>query len=91
MGTYLVVYVDNLVMSGPEINMKQAWKEITQVLGIEKPEPTGFYLGCLHREYKVIVDGHERGVMEPNQERFSKDKITNYIASHQLRKQLGNH
>lgn len=79
---YLVVYVDDFLMSGPKENFLPMWEKIGEVLNIEPPEQMGLYLGCLHSEFTEEVDGVERRVLEFNQESFFKDKLDNYIESY---------
>ena len=75
-------------MSGPEDNMKDAWKEIVSVIHIEELEPVCLYLGCLHKESVVKGDDEvERRVMKSHQESFSKDKIHHY--SEEIQKATG--
>ncbi len=53
---YLVLYVDDFVMSGPEENMEKAWADISAVINIEDPGPMGLYLGCVHEEGAAETD-----------------------------------
>jgi hypothetical protein len=77
---YLVLYVDDFLMSGPEENMEKAWAEIAEVINIEDPGPMGLYLGCVHEEGTVEMDdGRKVRTMTFNQESFFSDKIDKYI------------
>ena len=78
-GMYLVLYVDDFLMSGPEEGMEEMWKKIAEEINIEDPGPMNLYLGCMHRELEITgKDGYIRRVMEFDQESFFKDKIEHY-------------
>ncbi len=73
-GMYLVLYVDDFLMSGPEENMEKAWADIAAVINIEDPGPIGLYLGCVHEEGAVEMDdGRKIRTMTFNQESFFRD------------------
>ncbi len=77
---YLVLYVGDFLMSGPEENMAKAWKDMAEVINIEDTGPMGLYLGCVHEEGKVeLDDGHVVPTMTFNQESFFRDKIEKYL------------
>ena len=77
---YLVLYVDDFLMSGPKENMEKAWADIAAVINIEDPGPMGLYLGCVHEEGAVEMDdGRKIRTMTFNQESFFRDKIEKYI------------
>ena len=79
-GMYLVLYVDDFLMSGPKENMEKAWADIAAVINIEDPGPMGLYLGCVHEEGVVEMDdGRKIRIMTFNQESFFRDKIEKYI------------
>ena len=45
---FLVCYVDDLKLSGPDGQMEQAWKEISQHIDIEPLTNLDHFLGCSH-------------------------------------------
>ena len=45
---FLVIYVDDFKLSGPERNMHRCLQLIAKGLTIEKPGSPGLYLGCKH-------------------------------------------
>ena len=53
---FLVVYVDDFRMSGPESNIPKAWAEIRKGLKLDEPERITAkgtkYLGCTIKKYK---------------------------------------
>ena len=49
----LMVYVDDLEMSGPESNLAEGWKKIQKHLVLDLPTSWGAYLGCDHVEVEV--------------------------------------
>ncbi len=76
---YLVLCVDDFLMSGPEEKMEQAWKEIAEI-NLEDPGPMGLYLGCVHEEGKVeLDDGHIVRTISFKQESFCRDKVEKYL------------
>jgi len=52
---FLVVYVDDFKMSGPEGNLREGWQLIRSHLTLEDPTPSGKYLGCEHRVFESTV------------------------------------
>ena len=75
---FLVLYVDDFLMSGPENLLKNMWGEIAKCLDIDEPAPMSLYLGCLHDESTVDIDGRIIRTMTFNQESFFTDKIERY-------------
>lgn len=53
---YLVLYVDDFLMSGPEENMEEAWTNIGNVFKIDDPGLIGLYLGCVHGEGEIETE-----------------------------------
>ena len=45
---FLVVYVDDFKLSGPEEHLKEGWALLRRSLNIEPEQPLGLYLGCVH-------------------------------------------
>ena len=52
---FLVVYVDDFKMSGPEGNLREGWQLIRSRLTLEDPTPSGKYLGCERRVFDSVV------------------------------------
>jgi hypothetical protein len=55
---FLIVYVDDFKMSGPEGHFDEAWKLIrrdSKGVGIDTddPQPTGKFLGCTHKVFEA--------------------------------------
>ena len=65
-------------MSGPEANLTPMWERIGKALMIDEPAPMSLYLGCIHEESQVEIDGHIVRTMTFNQEGFFLDKIDKY-------------
>ena len=53
---FLVVYVDDFKLAGPEKNLEKGWQLIRQRVRTEHPTPLGKYLGCTHVETSRVVD-----------------------------------
>ena len=67
---YLVVYVDDMKLSGPKKNVKEGWKRLTKDLKFDQPETAGRFLGCEHKIKEVVVKCRKYQVMEYNMEEF---------------------
>ena len=57
----LVVYVDDMKLSGPKCNMEKCWKDLGQGIKLEKPKgdtnPNEHtFLGCIHRRVDRWID-----------------------------------
>ena len=50
---FLVVYVDDFKMAGPEGNLGPGWKLIREGIKIEDPAPVRCFLGCNQHVYKI--------------------------------------
>ena len=83
MKLFLIVYVDDFKLSGPEENLRQGWDLIlspsdTAPKGIDmdEPEPVGRYLGCEHRVSERWIDwqGTNPTVLDPPPPKESKNK-----------------
>ena len=71
---FLIVYVDDFKMSGPEENLKKGWDPILSTsktapkgIDMDNPEPVGRYLGCEHRISERWIDwqGTNPTVLDP--------------------------
>ena len=65
-------------MSGPTENLAPMWERVGKELNIDEPAPMSLYLGCIHEESTIEVDGHKIRTMTFNQEGFFMDKIEKY-------------
>ena len=50
---FLIIYVDDLLLSGPSSHHEQFWKDLGAHVNIEKPEPVDRYLGR-HHSYEPV-------------------------------------
>lgn len=75
---FLVLSVDDVLMSGPEHNLKPMWEKIASILNIDEPQPIALYLGCIHEEGSVQIDGKTIRTMTFNQGPFFLDKVEKY-------------
>ena len=75
---FLVVYVDDMKMSGPKANLAEAWTRLRKNLKMDDPEPSGRYLGCEHEIKKVSVDGKSYTTMTYNMEEFLDSCLAKY-------------
>jgi len=57
----LVIYVDDMLLSGPAEHMDKAWSELGELINLAKPpgddDSTHTFLGCTHRRYTKIING----------------------------------
>ena len=64
-GMLLVVYDDDMKLSGPANKMKGAWEKLGRKIKLEVPKgdeadsDEHTFLGCRHKRVKKIVNGHE--------------------------------
>ena len=58
---FLVVYVDDFKMSGPQVNMARGWKLIQSRLNLGDPAPSSLYLGCTHECKPITLNNGKRG------------------------------
>ena len=72
------IYLNDIVMSGFEQNMKGMWERIASILNIDEPQPIALYLGYIHKEGSVQIDGKTIRTMTFNQERFLLDEVERY-------------
>jgi len=77
---FLVVYVDEFKLSGPEENLQRGWQLIRSGIRTEDPTKLGLYLGCKHEEsVRVLPDTGKRvRVMEYNMEDFLRSCVDRY-------------
>ena len=54
---FLVVYVDDMKLSGPADKLPEVWKRLMKGITMDDPEPAGRYLGCQHEIGEVTVAG----------------------------------
>ena len=54
------------------------WDRIGKSLNIDEPGPMSLYLGCIHEEGEVEMEGKTTRTMTLNQEGFFMDKIDKY-------------
>ena len=50
---FLVIYVDDFKLSGPQQHLQQGWRLLRGSLNIEPERPLGLYLGCVHERYSI--------------------------------------
>ena len=55
------------------------WERIGTALNIDEPVAMSLYLGCIHEEGTVTIDGKKIRTMTFNQEGFFLDKIQKYL------------
>ncbi len=78
---FLVVYVDDFKLSGPEEKLQVGWNLISQGITLEKPEPIGLYLGCKHIQTKgTLPDGTPFNMMTYDMEEFLKSCVDLYVS-----------
>ena len=66
----LVVYVDDMKLSGPADKMKETWERLGRKIKLEVPKGDDVnndehtFLGCKHKRVKKIINGREVMCME---------------------------
>ena len=77
---FLVIYVDDLKLSGPADKLQLGWDLIAKGLTIEPPSALGLYLGCKHEESARTLPetGVTVRVMEYNMEEFLRSCVDRY-------------
>ena len=60
----LLVYVDDIKMSGPAKNLSEGWKRIRAGLDIDDPVLVDRCLGCRRKQFKCDVNGKSVNVMQ---------------------------
>lgn len=75
---FLVLYVDDFLVSRPKENMKIMWGRIAEKLKLDEPGEMGLYQGCTHEEGEVTLEnGKVIRTMTFNQEGFFSEKTEN--------------
>jgi hypothetical protein len=78
---FLVVYVDDFKLAGPQEKLKVGWDLISKGIQLEKPEPLGLYLGCKHIQSKqVLPDGSAVNMISYDMEDFFKSCVDLYVS-----------
>ena len=76
----LVVYVDDLKLAGPEINMKKGWNLLRSKLDLEPETELGLYLGCqLVRGETKLKDGKKVSTIAYDMESFLEQSVQKYL------------
>ena len=77
----LVVYVDDLKMPGPQVNMAGGWKLTQSRLNLGDPAPSNCYLGCMHECKQVTLNNGKRAhAVVHNMEEYLKSTSGNTAA-----------
>ena len=85
---FLVVYVDDFKLAGPEGSLAKGWELVRQSgLKIEDPTPPGFFLGCLHEGFEAEVNGRKVRGFKYNMESYLRDTVVKYVEM--VKKQTG--
>ena len=80
MDLLLVVYVDDLKMAGPQINMKKGWDLLRSKLDLEPETDLGLYLGCqLVRGSTKLKDGTTVSTITYDMESFLEQSVQKYL------------
>ena len=58
---FLIIYVDDFKMAGPDKELEAAWKELRSEIDMDDPTPFGLFLGCKH----TIHELHPKGAPRP--------------------------
>ena len=76
----LVVYVDDLKMAGPQINIKKGWDLLRSKLDLEPETDLGLYLGCqLARGSTKLKDGTTVSTITYDMESFLEQSVQKYL------------
>ena len=73
---FLTVYVDDLIMSGPEEAHAKAWQELREVIKLDPETPLDRYLGCHHRFDRSNKD---YTIVEYDMENFFRQTVEKYL------------
>ena len=94
----LVIYVDDLKLAGPAVNMAEGWAYIRGVLDIDDPSPVDLFLGCQHEVQCGINAGRSASspipgpasIMTYNMDAFFRECVRTHVElsrhPHPLRK-----
>ena len=73
MNLFLVVYVDDFKMSGPQKHMAKGWSLLRSRDQLGDPSPASLYLGCLRKYHGVkMSDGKRARAVVYNMEEYLK-------------------
>ncbi len=77
---FLVVYVDDFKLSGPEVNLAKGWDLIQSGIATDAPHPMDLFLGCKHETsvQKSPWTGKQVRVMTYNMQSFLEDAVAKY-------------
>ena len=78
---FLVVYVDDFKLAGPEKHMAECWAAIRKGVNTDDPSPVGKYLGCDHKVStgRDPSSGHEYRIMEYDMSDFMRSCVDRYV------------
>ena len=77
--TMMVRYVDDFKISGPAKGIAKSWDLIRKVITIGEPEPSGLFLGCIHKDIEVTLpDGTKARGKEYDSEALLRDCVSLY-------------
>ena len=55
---FLMIYVDDFELSGPAGNLEKCWQKLAESgLKLEKEQPPGLFLGCIHERLETVING----------------------------------
>ena len=75
----LVVYVDDLKLAGPEVNLAKGWTMLRSLRNIEPETDLGMYLGCtLKKGENRLKDGTRVSTMTYDMESFLEQCVEKY-------------
>ena len=77
---FLVVYVDDFKLAGPEVNVAKGWQLIRNAIKTDDPHPVGLFLGCNHRAFERTLPGTRAAVrgVECDMEDFLRSCVSRY-------------
>ena len=71
----LMVYMDDVKLSGPERNISKGWALLRSKLKLEDPKPVNKCFGCRHRRGEEMRDGVRAQTMEYDLSGFMKQCV----------------
>ena len=76
---FLMVYVDDFKLAGPEEHLEKGWDLIRRSgLIIEKPTGPGLFLGCVHERFERKVNGRTVRGFSYNMGSYLRDTVLKY-------------
>src|SRR4051794_9001995 len=75
---FLIVYVDDFKLAGPEKNLAEGWAIARKGLVIEDPKPVGLFLGCTLLRDQVVRGGVTITRMTYDMEDFLRACVVKY-------------